>query len=88
VAKGLFPNDTVQSRLPDPEWLTRWLDTQLRFDAACEERVVGAILRNLSVLLGERFETLRDLNRYRRALVAAPPEPGHAPGSGPASLAG
>ena len=71
VAKALFPDDTIQSRLPDPGWLERWLDTQLRFDAACEQRVVGAILRNLSVLLGERFESVRDLNRYRRALPAA-----------------
>jgi hypothetical protein len=70
VNKGLFPNDTVQGRLPDPEWLERWLDTQIRFDAECEQRVVGAILRNLSSLLGERFETVRDLNRYRKALPA------------------
>jgi len=70
VAKALFPNDTVQSRLPDPGWLTRWLDEQLHFDEACEERVVGAILRNLSILFGERFETVRDLNRYRKQLAA------------------
>jgi hypothetical protein len=70
VAKGLFPNDTVQSRLPDPGWLERWLDTQLHFDAACEQRVVGAILANLSTLLGERFETIRDLNHYRKGLPA------------------
>ena len=71
VAKALYPNDTIQSRLPDPGWLTRWLDEQLRFDEVAERRVVGAILRNLSVLLGERFETPRDLNRYRRALAEA-----------------
>jgi hypothetical protein len=72
VAKALFPDDTIQSRLPDPGWLERWLDEQLHFDAACEQRVVGAILRNLSVLFGERLETLRDLNRYRKGLPAAP----------------
>jgi hypothetical protein len=71
VAKKLFPDDTVQSRLPDPGWLERWLDEQLHFDAACEQRVVGAILRNLSVLFGERLETLRDLNRYRKKLPVA-----------------
>jgi len=70
VAKGLFPRDTVQSRLPDPAWLERWLDTQIRFDAACERRVVGAILRNLSALLGEPFTTVRDLSRYRRAIAS------------------
>jgi hypothetical protein len=71
VARALFPNDTIQSRLPDPGWLERWLDTQLHFDAECEQRVVGAILRNLSVLLGEPFGTVRDLNRYRKTLPAA-----------------
>ena len=71
VSKALYPNDTIQSRLPDPGWLERWLDTQLHFDAECEQRVVGAILRNLSILFGEPLETLRDLNRYRRSLSAA-----------------
>ena len=32
VNKGLFPNDTVQSRLPDPQWLEHWLDRQIKFD--------------------------------------------------------
>jgi len=32
VNQSLFPNDTVQSRLPDPGWLERWLDEQIRFD--------------------------------------------------------
>ncbi|HET9552278.1 MAG TPA: acyl-ACP desaturase [Anaeromyxobacteraceae bacterium] len=76
VARALFPNDTVQSRLPDPGWLERWLDTQIRFDEACERRVAGSILRNLSSLLGERFESVKDLNRYRKA-HATPHEPGH-----------
>jgi hypothetical protein len=67
VNRSLFPNDTVQGRLPDPGWLTRWLDEQIRFDEACEERVVRAILRSLSALLGETFETVRDLNRFRKA---------------------
>jgi hypothetical protein len=71
VARALFPDDTIQSRLPDPGWLERWLDTQLHFDAECEQRVVGAILRNLSILLGQPFEKVRDLNRYRRSLPAA-----------------
>jgi hypothetical protein len=71
VARALFPDDTVQAHLPDPGWLERWLDEQMDFDEACEQRVVGGILRNLSALLGERFETVRDLSRYRRALRAA-----------------
>jgi hypothetical protein len=87
VNKGLFPNDTVQSRLPDPEWLERWLDEQIRFDAGCEERVVRAILRSLSALLGTRFETVRDLNRYRKGTAGgdrpAPAESPRAAGPGP-----
>jgi hypothetical protein len=67
VSRALFPNDTVQSRVPDPDWLERWLDEQLRFDAVCEQRVVRAILRSLSALFGEPFETVRDLNRFRKA---------------------
>jgi hypothetical protein len=66
VNRALFPNDTVQSRLPDPTWLERWLDEQLKFDAACEQRVVRAILRSLSALFGDTFETVRELNRYRK----------------------
>jgi hypothetical protein len=72
VNKSLFPNDTVQSRLPDPGWLDHWLDDQLHFDAACEERVARAILRQLSALFGETFETVRDLNRFRKAGATAP----------------
>jgi hypothetical protein len=71
VNKGLFPHDTVQSRLPDPGWLERWLDEQIRFDGDCEQRVVGGILRNLSSLFGEPIESVKDLNRYRRTLRAA-----------------
>jgi hypothetical protein len=71
VNKGLFPRDTVQSRLPDPGWLERWLDEQIRFDAACEERVVGGILRNLSLLFGQPLATVRDLNRFRKTVRAA-----------------
>jgi hypothetical protein len=36
----LFPRDTVQSRLPDPEWLEQWLDKQIDFDAVWENKVV------------------------------------------------
>ncbi|HEY6003850.1 MAG TPA: acyl-ACP desaturase [Anaeromyxobacter sp.] len=70
VNRSLFPNDTVQGRLPDPGWLDRWLTEQIRFDPECEERVVRAILRSLSALFGETFETTRDLNRFRKAAAA------------------
>jgi hypothetical protein len=73
VNKGLFPNDTVQSRLPDPGWLDRWLADQIRFDGECEQRVVRAILRSLSALFGQEFETVRDLNRFRKQVTEGPP---------------
>lgn len=70
VNKMLFPRDTVQSRLPDPEWLSHWLDKQIIFDRECESRVVGGILRNLSNLFGEEFRTVSQLNHYRKKLAA------------------
>jgi hypothetical protein len=80
VNKGLFPHDTVQSHTPDPGWLDRWLDTQIRFDAECEQRVVRRILANLSGLFGEPFESVRDLGRYRKS-VTLRSEPAAATGS-------
>jgi hypothetical protein len=70
VNTSLFPNDTVQSRLPDPEWLERWLDTQIKFDKVWESRVVGGILKQLSNLFDRSFETSTDLNRFRKELIA------------------
>jgi hypothetical protein len=72
VNQSMFPNDTVQSRLPDPQWLERWLDQQIRFDKTWEAKVVGSILKKLSTLLGQPFETVQELNRYRKSLGAAP----------------
>jgi len=71
VSKRLFPNDTVQSRLPDPAWLEHWLDEQIRFDAECERRVSRMILKNLSLLFRERIDSVAQLNRYRKAVLAA-----------------
>ena len=84
VNKSLFPRDTVQSRLPDPEWLEHWLDTQIRFDAAWEGKVVERILHNLSLLLDQPFKTVQQLNRDRKELsrelaaTLAPPNEAHA----------
>ena len=72
VNKNLFPRDTVQSRLPDPAWLERWLDQQIRFDADSEQRVIAMILHNLSSLFGRTFATVQDLNRFRKSLAAGP----------------
>jgi hypothetical protein len=69
VNKDLFPRDTVQSKLPDPEWLERWLDQQIRFDKTWEAKVVASILRNLAVLYHRTIDTVQDLNRYRKELA-------------------
>ena len=69
VNKSLFPNDTVQSRLPEPGWLEHWLDEQIRFDGEWEGKVVDRILHNLSLLFDRTFRTAQDLNRYRRELL-------------------
>ena len=68
VSKAHYPRDTVQSRLPDPEWLEEWLDKQIKFDAGWETKVVERILHNLSLLLERGFKTAQDLNRYRKEL--------------------
>jgi Fatty acid desaturase len=74
VAKAHYPQDTVQSRLPDPGWLDRWLEEQIAFDAACEARVIERILATLSNLLGQELKDARDLSRYRRSLARGPAE--------------
>lgn len=71
VNKDLYPQDTVQSKLPEPGWLEHWLDTQIRFDADWEAKVSQRILHNLSVLLDVPFKTAQDLNRFRKSLMAS-----------------
>ncbi len=69
VNKALFPRDTIQSRMPDPQWLEHWLDQQIKFDAVWETRVVDRILHNLSLLLERSFGTVQELNKYRKELA-------------------
>ncbi len=69
VNEALFPNDTVQSRLPDPGWLERWLDTQIKFDSEWEGKVVERILHNMSLLFERTFSSAQDLNRYRKEIT-------------------
>ena len=71
VNQALFPNDTIQSRLPDPEWLEHWLDKQIAFDASWEKRVVSMILHNLGSLFDQTFESTQQLNRFRKSLSPA-----------------
>jgi hypothetical protein len=69
VNKGLFPRDTIQSRLPDPEWLERWLDSQIKFDSVWENKVIERILHNMSLLFERSFTSVQELNRYRKELA-------------------
>ncbi len=71
VNKAMFPNDTVQSKLPDPAWLEHWLDHQIRFDREWESKVVTGILRNLSLLFDSAITSVQELNRYRKQLEGA-----------------
>ena len=58
--------DKGQSRVPDPEWLERWLDQQIQFDAVWEDKVVKRILHNLSLLMEQDFANVQELNRFRK----------------------
>jgi hypothetical protein len=69
VNKALFPDDTVNGRLPDPEWLGKWLDSEIRFTADWESKVERAILGNLSGLLGRSFDTPHALRKYQKSLA-------------------
>ncbi|MFN0163232.1 MAG: ferritin-like domain-containing protein [Burkholderiales bacterium] len=83
VNAALFPDDTVQSRLPDPVWLEHWLSRQIDFDRNWERKVVERILHNVSILFDRTFTSVQDLNRYRKevsrkvgeTLAGAIPEP-------------
>ncbi len=68
VNKALYPNDTVQSRLPDPSCLDAWLGQQIQFDKVWEQRVCDMILLNLSRLFGTTLTTAAELRAYRRSL--------------------
>jgi hypothetical protein len=67
----LFPRDTIQSRMPNPEWLELWLDKQIQFDAVWEGKVVERILHNMSLLMERSFASVQELNRYRKEVTAA-----------------
>lgn len=70
VNQALFPNDTVQSQLPDPDWLKHWLSEQIQFDFVWEKKVIDRILHNLSLLFGCTFHSVQELNRYRKEVNA------------------
>ena len=70
VAKEMFPNDTVQSKLPDPGWLEQWLDHQIQFDKVCENKVVLSIFSKLGTLYERVIADAADLKRFRKELLA------------------
>ncbi len=73
VNQKMFPEDTVQSKLPDPVWLEHWLDKQINFDKAWEKKAVDMMLLHMSKLFGRPIKTLQELNRYRRELRTPAP---------------
>ena len=75
VNKGMFPNDTVQSKLPDAGWLEHWLDQQIKFDKVCEIKVVQSILAKLGTLYNRAIADPADLKRFRKELLAKMGEP-------------
>lgn len=78
VSKAHYPRDTVQSRLPDPEWLEQWLSQQIQFDTEWETKVVDRLLHNMSLLMERNFKTVQELNRFRKEVSATlPPEPAY-----------
>jgi hypothetical protein len=66
VNKTLYPNDTVNGRLPDPAWVEEWLRKEICFDRTWEKRVEDAILENFSSAFGQRFESSHDLRRFHK----------------------
>jgi len=70
VNESMFPNDTVQSKLPDPDWLEKWLDEQINFNQAWESKVIERILHNLSILFETKIDSIQALNQYRKAALA------------------
>ncbi|MBM7125418.1 ferritin [Dyella flava] len=69
VNKRLYPDDTVNGRLPDPEWLEHWLSNEIRFDSQWEKKVELGILSNLSGLLGHEFPNSHALRSYHKHLT-------------------
>ncbi|MGV2862721.1 ferritin [Achromobacter sp. AGC39] len=69
VNKKLYPADTVNGRLPDPEWLSIWLNKEIDFNEDWERRVEQGILGNYSSLFGADFKDPRALRNYRNSQI-------------------
>ena len=68
VNKQLYPRDSVNSRLPDTQWLKQWLDHEICFDETWEERVEKGILGNYSSLFSRNFSNAKDIRQLRTEL--------------------
>lgn len=66
VNKDLFPNDTVNSRLPDPSWIEGWLNNEICFDEKWEDKVTSGILQSYSSLLARGIEDSRQLRELHK----------------------
>ncbi|HSW93543.1 MAG TPA: ferritin [Gammaproteobacteria bacterium] len=66
VNKSLFPNDTVNGKLPDPGWLEHWLNHEILFDEPWENKVNRAVLNSFSHLFQVKFESTQALREYRK----------------------
>lgn len=69
VNKDMFPNDTVQSMLPDPSWLDKWLNFQIGFKKDDEKMVIRTIFKNLSNLFNVDISSVSALNDFRKMLM-------------------
>ncbi len=67
---SLYPQDTVNSRLPDPTWLETWLMHEIGFNEEWEQKVESGILQNYGHLFGEDFDSPARLRDFRRSLAA------------------
>lgn len=69
VSKEHFPKDTIQSRLPNPEWLEHWLNHQINFNIDSEKLVIRTIFNNLSNLFNETIKNVTDLSALRKKFM-------------------
>jgi hypothetical protein len=69
VNKHMFPNDTVNGKLPDPSWLENWLNNQIQFDEIWEQRVSNAVLSSLSNLFQITCKSSHELREYRKIIL-------------------
>jgi len=69
VNKSMFPHDTVNGKLPDPLWLESWLDHEIKFDKAWEEKVTRGVLSSMASLLCISCDSTHALRQYRKALM-------------------